>query len=67
MRSTTYVVEFVKVLCRNDIVSIQVEHMDEKVAEFVLLEVGEEIPTRLERGDFGDVITKPSVHPSSCN
>ncbi len=65
MPDGAYLVQLLEVLRRDDVVRVQVEHVEEEVAELVLLEVGEEVAAGLDLSNLGHVVGEAAVHPGS--
>ena len=59
----SHLVEFFKVLRRDDVVRVEVQHVEEEVAELVLLEVGQEVPAGLDLAELGHVVRETAVDP----
>ena len=60
-----YLIQFVEILRRYDLVAIEIKNMIEKVSEFVLLEVCQVISTGLNSQNFCNIITKTTMYPCS--
>ena len=61
--SLSHLVEPVEIVCRDDVVGVEVEDVEEEVAELVLLELCEEISSGLDRTDLGHVVRETPVDP----